>query len=146
MASLLATGNHRSHADFVKRSCLYAMLAGIVVAAGGLLLAPYIIRIIAGSDYDGAIMPLRLLVIALIPQFISQVMIYQVLVPMKRDSVLLGISLSGCLLYILFNFLFVPHLAAVGSSVTLLLCELTVMTVYIIYCHRKRLLQFTSTQ
>jgi O-antigen/teichoic acid export membrane protein len=85
-------------------------------------------------------------VIALIPQFISQVMIYQVLVPMKRDSVLLGISLSGCLLYILFNILFVPHLAAVGSSVTLLLCELSVMTVYIIYCHRKRLLQFASTQ
>ena len=144
MASLLATDNAKQHDDYVRRSSMVALVSGVLVAVFGYMLAPYIVRIVAGGDFEGAIAPLRLLVIALIPQFINQVVIYQVIVPMKRDNLLLTVSLVGSALTILFNVIFIPRFAAVGASISLLLCEVLVMIIYIVYCRVKRLPQFPT--
>jgi len=89
--------------------------------------APQIVRIIAGPGYEGAITPMRIVMPLMLIIGYEQIIIIQVLMPLKKDKAILLNSIWGCLTGFIFNIVLVSHLYSVGSAIVWIVSELIVM-------------------
>ena len=67
------------------------------------VLAPQIIYLLSGYGYEGAILPMRIIMPAVLSVAIAQVLAIQVLIPMKKDIVLLRASVIGAFVALVSN-------------------------------------------
>lgn len=89
--------------------------------------APQIIRIIAGPGYEGAILPMKIVMPLMLIIGYEQIIIIQILMPLKKDRSILTNSIWGCIAGVLFNILLVGSLHSVGSAIVWIVSELVVM-------------------
>lgn len=89
------------------------------------LLAPFIIRVIAGPGYDNAIIVMRIIMPILIIAGINQINGIQVLMPLHKDKVLLLTGSLAAFVGVLSNVLLDPIYGAVGAALTILFSEIT---------------------
>jgi O-antigen/teichoic acid export membrane protein len=80
---------------------------GVPLAAGGLVLAPEIARVVAGDDFAGAATPLRLLLCASLPAWISGLLGYALIAAGRQRSVLL-LSVAALAINVALNLALVP--------------------------------------
>lgn len=78
---------------------------------------------------------------ALLAVGLAQILAIQILMPLKRDGVLLAASIIGATLSVVINVVCVPHLGATGSAVVLLAAESVVTGTYIVYVCRKQIVK-----
>lgn len=97
------------------------------------LLAPWIINIIAGNGYEGAILPFRIVIFLLLIIGMEQVVIQQFLMASNTNKVILKVSTLGAIVGISLNFVFTPRLGAVGSSIAWGCSELAVLIVGVMF-------------
>lgn len=133
MSSLLANGENARFQELVDRSFSVMATFCIPLILCSMIMAPQIIYILSGPGYEGAIYPMRIIMPAALFVGIAQVLAIQVLMPMKKDRVLLTASIIGATVSLLINLLLVPHIASVGSAVVLLCSEMVVTGTYIVY-------------
>lgn len=86
-----------------------------------------IILLLAGKGYEGAILPLRIIVPLLLVIGYEQVIVIQMLMPLKKDKAILINSIAGAVVGVLLNVLLVPYLKSVGSAIVWIASELAVM-------------------
>lgn len=89
--------------------------------------APQIINLIAGSGYDGAIIPMRIVIPLVLIIGYEQVLIIQTLMPLKKDSVIFRNSIIGAVIGVVLNILIVPHLYSIGSALVWLISETIIL-------------------
>ena len=89
--------------------------------------APQIIYILAGEGYEGAILPMRIVMPLMLIICYEQIIILQILTPMKKDSAILTNSAIGALIGLLLNILLVSRIGSVGSAIVLFLAEVAVL-------------------
>lgn len=108
------------------------------------LFAPLIISIIAGSGYEGAVLPLRIIAPLIFIIGIEQVLITQSLMPMGKDKAILINSILGAIVGVTMNIILVPRLASTGSAIVWFASEVTVMlsALYFFRKHGKTLKGF----
>ena len=121
MSSLIAEGNDERARTLLNRSFDFVVHFAIPLFLCGGVLAPEIIYLLCGSGYEGAILPMR------------------IIMPLKRDKGLLGASLSGAFISLIINITIVPHLHSLGSAIVLLVSEFVVTLIYVIYAMSAKL-------
>lgn len=89
--------------------------------------APEIVNLIAGAGYDGAILPMRIVMPLVFIIGYEQVLIIQTLMPLKKDSVIFRNSIIGALIGVVLNIILVPYLYSLGSALVWLLSETTIL-------------------
>ncbi|RGN05373.1 flippase [Segatella copri] len=99
--------------------------------------APDIVRLVAGNGYDGAVVPMRLIMPLIIIVGIEQILIIQILMPLKRDKEVLINTIWGAVTGLVLNVLLVPSYLCVGAAISWLVSEMVVMF-SAIYFIRKR--------
>ena len=85
-----------------------------------------IIRLIAGLGYEGAIIPLKIIAPLLLIIGYEQVIVIQMLMPLKKDNAILVNSIIGASVGLLLNTLLVKNLGSIGSAIVWLASELSV--------------------
>lgn len=143
MSSLMAMGDNERFELLANKSLSIIVNISIPLIVVGIMMAPQIISVIAGPGYDGAILPMRVIMPALLPVGVAQVLSRQILLPMKKEHVLLYASIAGGSLAVAINFLLVNHLQSLGSSIVLLISEYVVTVIYIAYIGKKRILNYS---
>ena len=108
-------------------------LVSIPLMGCSIILAPQIIFILSGPGYEGAIFPMRIIMPAVLLVGIAQVLAVQVLMPMKKDKVLLKASCIGAFVSVIINLFIVPDVKSIGTAIVLLCSEITVTSIYIGY-------------
>ena len=144
MSSLIANGDKENFQLLVNKSFYLMSFFCIPMILCSVILAPQIVYILSGNGYEGAILPMRIIMPAALFVGIAQVLALQVLTPMKQDKVLLMASISGGLVSLFINIIVVPSLHSVGSAIVLLIAECTVTSTYIISVIRGKYVQFQS--
>ena len=91
------------------------------------VMARPIIYLIAGYEYEGAIVPLQVVSALIFIIGYEQILAMQALLPLKKDHTILRISLMGALCGISLNLLLVPLYGCLGSSVCWLVSELLIL-------------------
>lgn len=100
---------------------------GIPLAAAGLVLAPELVRLVAGDGFEEADTPLRLLLCAAAPAWISGLLGYA-LIAGHRQRLVLRLSLVALLVNLALNLALVPSYGANAAAAVALGCELMLVT------------------
>jgi O-antigen/teichoic acid export membrane protein len=95
---------------------------GVPIAAGGLVLAPELARLVAGDDFEAAATPLRLLLCASIPAWVSGLLGYALIAAGRQVSVL-RLSVAALAINLALNLALVPSYGPDAAAAVALGCE-----------------------
>ena len=85
------------------------------------------IHFISGDNYNGAVMPLRLIMPTLLFIGLSNVTGIQILVPMGREKTVLYSIICGAVADLVMNLMLIPRYGAVGAAIAASVAELVVL-------------------
>lgn len=127
MSALIAEGKMEEFKKLTGMSveALLAFAVPLIIISE--VCAPQIIRIIAGEGYDGSILPMRIVMPLMLIIGYEQVLVLQMLSPMKKDSAILTNSIIGAGIAILLNVMLVSKYASIGTSVVWMFSEFAVL-------------------
>lgn len=137
MTALIATDNYNKFQNYIQTSFRLVLFIAIPLIGVSMILSPQIIYVLSGTGYQNSVTPMRILMPALIFVWMSQVIVLQGLVPLKKDNILLRTSIIGAIAALILNFILTPKLGAIGSAIVLLTCEIIVTTYYFFIVRRK---------
>ena len=140
MASFAAENNIREFNESVSKSFSLIFFVSLPISIGGVLLSSQIISILAGPEYEGAILPMQIIMPVIIIVGASQVCIMQVLIPLKKDTTVLFASLIGAVVAVALNVIFVSKLGAVGSALVLLISETSSSVYAFVYAYKNKII------
>lgn len=128
MSSLVAENKMEEFKKLSQKSSniLFGFSIPLIIYAS--VYAPYIINLIAGMGYEGAILPMRIILPLVLVIGYEQILICHILMPLKKDKAVLMNSVLGASVGIIFNILLVSHWGSVGSSIVWLLSEIIVLS------------------
>ena len=98
--------------------------------------AEEIVYLVAGPGYEGAIMPMRIVMPLMLIVGIEQILIVQILTPMRKDRQVFINSIFGAICSIVLNILIVPSLESAGSAIVWMCCEFVVLLSAYIFVKR----------
>lgn len=127
MSSLLADGQFDEFKRLTEKSkdVLFAIVMPLVVIS--VVFAPQIVFLISGKGYESAIIPMRIVMPLMFIIGYEQIIIVQILMPLKKDRAILINSILGASVGILMNVLLVSKLGSIGSSLVWVCSEIVVL-------------------
>lgn len=135
MSSLLSENRMDEFKSMIQKSV--GILFSVTIPAVILccIFSPEIIAIISGAGYEGAIVPTRIVMPLLFIIGYEQILIIQILMPLKQDKAIFMNSIIGATVGVVLNIALVGRLASVGSAVVWLISESIVLVVaqYFVY-------------
>ena len=142
MSALIANKEEGRFNELLNKSFSTMVLFSVPLILCSIILAPQIIYILSGPGFEGAIIPMRIIMPSILFVGIAQILAVQILMPLEKDKILLNTSLIGASISIIVNILVVKHLYSIGSSIVLLLSEFTVTASYLLYLYTKTTIRF----
>jgi O-antigen/teichoic acid export membrane protein len=106
----------------VDRTFRVLVLGAISVSIALYVLAPFIVRVIATSEYDAAVSPARILSLALVFVFAGPVF-YNLLFAVNRQRELILIGVGAVVLNVSLNLLLIPRYSYNGAAVATVISE-----------------------
>lgn len=127
MSILLSEGKINEFKRLTNKSIelLFAFVVPIIITTD--FCAPIIIKIIAGEGFEGAILPMRIIMPLMLITGLEQILVLQMLSPLKKDTAILRNSIIGAIVALLCNILIVPIYASVGTAFVWIMSEVAVM-------------------
>jgi O-antigen/teichoic acid export membrane protein len=110
------------------------------------LMASKIIGLMSGFGYEGAVLPMQIISPVLLLSSMAQIWVIQILLPLRKDRVILLSSIIGAVTGILVNILLVGKYGAVGSAIVMLCSELAGNLLGFVYSIRRGYLRFPLKQ
>lgn len=127
MSSLLSEGNNDEFRRLLNKSVNILLCVSIPLIVFSIIYAPVIVELIAGKGYEGAIIPMRIMMPLLLIIGYEQILIIQTLMPLKKDNAILTNSIIGAFVGLILNVSLVSSLASIGSSLVWLVSEISVL-------------------
>ncbi len=142
MSSLISENRMNEFREHIAESFRLLFAVSVPVAVGGIVMAPQIVQVLAGGQYADASLPMRIVMVAFLIVSISQICVIQVLIPMKKDKVVLISASAAAAVGVAANVCLVGRYGAVGSAISVVAAELTGNSINFAYAIRKGLLLF----
>ena len=133
MSSLVANDDNERFRYLAEKSFGLVSMFSIPLILCSIILAKDIIYVLSGPGYEGAVLPMKIIMPAVLCVGISQIIAIQILMPLKKDKVLLISSFIGAVVSISINVFLVGHLKSTGSAIVLLASEFIVTLFYVLY-------------
>lgn len=86
-----------------------------------------LIFLISGSGYEEAVLPMQITMPLVLIIGLEQILIIQVLMPLKKDNAILTNSIIGAIVGIALNFILVEKYQSVGSAIVWLSAEISIL-------------------
>lgn len=142
MTSLLTENKIDEFKQKIRASFSIVFLLAPPLIAGGVILAPQIISILAGGQYTESILPMQLIMPLVMVVGLAQIWVIQVLLPMKKDRAVVLCAIASAVVGITANLILVNRMSFIGSAIALLCAEITNDVLSLLYALRRGLLQF----
>ncbi len=129
VSQLLQEGNREKVQGILNTTMSVLVIFSVPVILICEIFAPWIIYIIAGPGYEGAIVPFRFVVCLLLVIGMEQIIIQQFLMASNSNKSIFQVSTYGAIVGLLLNFLITPKLGALGSAIAWCSSEIVVLIV-----------------
>ncbi len=96
-----------------------------------------LVYLVAGNGYEGAVLPMRIVMPLMLIIGLEQILIVQILMPSRSDRQVFVNSIIGAVCSILLNVLLVSKFESIGSSIVWFVSELAVMTTALYFVKQK---------
>lgn len=127
MSSLISEGKTSEIKDYIDKSIGILFSIAIPIVAFSCVFSEEIILVLSGKGYEGAILPMQIMMPLILIIGYEQILVIQTLMPFKKDKIVFRNSVAGAVVGISLNILLVERMAAVGSSIVWLCCEIVVL-------------------
>lgn len=127
MSSLLSENKFDEFIGLVKKSTDLLLAITIPAVLFTCTFSPEIIRIISGEGYEGAITPTRIVMPLIFIIGYEQILVVQILTPLKKDKQILFNSIAGAAIGLTLNIILVGKYASTGSALVWVMSEITVL-------------------
>lgn len=127
MSFLLADGKMDEFESMIVKSQDILLGFSIPLCLLSIIFAPEIIHIIAGEGYEGAILPMRIIMPLMLIIGYEQILVLQILTPLQKDRAIFINSIFGACTGIALNLILVPYFKSVGSSIVWFTSECVVL-------------------
>ncbi|MEG1820708.1 MAG: flippase [Malacoplasma sp.] len=118
------------------KSFKFVTLVGIPLMAYFILYAKESVLFLSGSSYVQAVLPMRIIMPTVVFIGFSNVMGFQMLIPMGKEKVVLVSEIIGAIANIIMNGIFIPQYGAAGAAVGTLVAEALVSIIQFIVLRR----------
>lgn len=105
--------------------CLLAISIPLIIFT--LIFSDNIVSVVCGKGYEGAYIPTKIVMPLIFIIGYSQILILQILMPLKCDKQILLNSIIGAVVGVILNLILVRHMLAIGSSIVWVVSEICVM-------------------
>ena len=146
IANLLSEGDLEGFKSLYSKSIDILFSFSFPLMAVCIIYADQIVHWISGAGYEQAIPIMRIVLPMIFVVGYEQILIIQMLTPMKKDRYILFNSFGGAVICTITNILIVPHLQGIGSAISWILSEITVMTMAQYFVNRFTGLEFPFRQ
>ena len=136
MSSLLANHEEGQFILLLNKSMSALFVFCFPVIMYFMVFSPDVINLIGGKGYEGAIIPLRILIPVIFIVGYEQILIIQALMPLKKARAIFINSCVGAAVGLFFNFILIPLYGSIGTSMAYLLSELSVLCSALYFMHR----------
>lgn len=136
MTSLLSEGKIEEFKKYINNSVEVLFTVAIPIIIISCVFSREIIWILSGEGYEGAIVPMQIMMPLILIIGYEQVLIVQTLMPMKKDKIIFRNSVIGGIIGVTLNFLIVRQMGAIGSSIVWFVCEMVVMVLAQVYVQK----------
>lgn len=126
MSSLLSEGKMTEFKDKLNTSFEILLSFTIPLVAISFIYTPEIIRIIAGKGYEGAVLPMRIIMFLVFLTGYDQILVFQILTPLRKDNIIFINSVIGATVGLLLMIALIPSYKSVGSAIVILCSEVAV--------------------
>ena len=144
MSSLLSNGEINEFLRMTSKSIELLIAFAIPLIVICVIFASDLIKLLAGSGYEGANIPTMIIMPLILVIGFNQVFIIQMLTPLKKDKIILRNATWGAGVGVFFNFLLVSRMGAIGSSLVWVLSEMTILIASYISVHKIIGYQFST--
>lgn len=136
ISALVGIDDRNNAISLVKKSyrLLYMIALPLVILIE--IYTPEVVLLIAGSGYEGAILPMRIALPIIIIGGISQITINQVLIPNNCERITLITACVGVMVCIVLNFVLIPILSSVASAIAWIVTEIIMAVTTLIYMRK----------
>lgn len=128
LSMLLGKGIVKKYNDTLTKVINNISILVLPAAVGVIMLSKEVILIVAGPKYLNSILSLQIIVITLIFSIFSIVFTYCVLIPAKRERLVLRNTIIVGLANVVLNFIFIPLWSYDGASFTTVVSEIMIVT------------------
>ena len=142
MSALLADNDVNKFQSIIRTSLLIVIAVCVPIICYVLSMASDIILIIAGKGYEGAIILTQIIIFVIAFVGLAQILAIQILIPLKKDNVVLCASFMGALVGIILNIGLVRYMASLGTAMTLCISEAVVTSILLFYVLKKKIIDF----
>jgi O-antigen/teichoic acid export membrane protein len=127
MSSLAHDGDMQGFRRLLDKSFEFMLVFSLPLIVLAEVLAPQIVELIAGDGYGAAVVPMRVVVPLIFVTGYEQIIVVQVLMPLKKDRAIFIGSCMGAAVGVAMNLAIVEHLGSTGSAIVWLVSEITVL-------------------
>jgi len=127
MASLVHEKNMEAFNDLLNKSINFLITFTIPIIIIVVIFSPEIIEIIAGPEYYGAVLPMRIIIILLLIIGYEQVLVIQVLMPLNKEKVILRNAFIGAIFGVIGNIVLIGLFKSVGAAIVWVIAEIIVL-------------------
>lgn len=138
MSRYFENGDYEEINKMLKKILNVLLSIGVPCAIGTIMLSEDIITLVAGSNYMGAIFPLKILMISFVFNLIGEFFLgNMILLPSKQEKKFMILCCISTVLNLILNFIFIPKYGLNAASVTTMISTFLLMIMLIITKDKK---------
>ena len=122
-------GDMEKFRAITSKALRFVMLMATPLVIYFMLFASSGIRLLSGSGYDGAIVPMILIMPTLLFIGMSNITGLQILVPTGREKLVLYSTIAGAVIDVIINAVLIPSIASSGAAIGTLVAEFVVLLI-----------------
>lgn len=127
MSNVVSAGDMEQFKSYFRMAVEVLFGFSLPVIAWLMLLAPDIVRLIAGPEFGGAVIPVIIIAPLVFIIGYEQILVLQTLLPLGKDKLLLRNSAIGAGVGVVLNLALVPLFASIGSSIVWIVTECLIL-------------------
>lgn len=116
-----------------KKAIKFVLLAATSMMIYFMIFAREGILFLSGDAYEGAIIPMIIVMPTLLFIGLTNIMGIQMLVPMRKENAVMISTFAGAIVDLILNAIFIPFLGSVGAAIGTLVAEFVVLIVQMMY-------------
>ncbi len=136
MSNLVARGNLMEFSRKINQSFVILIFFSFPLIVIGMCFATDIVRIISGAGYEPAATPLAIVMPLVFIIGLEQILVQQVLMPLRKDKAILVNAVVGAAVGIFANILIVKDFGGTGSAIVWFLSEISVMVSALVFASK----------
>lgn len=136
LSNLVGKKDVASFQNLIDKSFNLVISLTVPLVVFSIIYAPDVIKIIAGDGYEGAVWPMRLIMPLILIVGINQILIIQIMTPLKLDRLILVNTVWGAIIGLSLNFLLTPQYFSVGAAISWVMSEVVVMFSALYFIHK----------